>query len=60
MIYLKILFMILLAMAAVYAIFNIKDFFKSWAAWIWLLIKGTGKTLLWIINKIIGIFKKGK
>jgi Na+/H+ antiporter NhaD/arsenite permease-like protein len=52
--------MILLAMAAVYAIFNIKDFFKSWAAWIWLLIKGTGKTLLWIINKIIGIFKKGK
>ena len=57
-IYLKLLFQILGAMAIVYVIFNIKDFWKSWGSWIWLLIKGIGKGIKWLWNKITGIFKK--
>lgn len=57
-IYLNLLFQILGVMAIIYVIFNIKDFFKSWGAWILLLIKGIWKGIKWLWNKIISIFKK--
>ena len=57
--YLKFAYMLILAMAIIYAIFNIKDFFKSWASWAWLLIKGIGNLIKKGFVWAIGLFKKG-
>lgn len=56
--YLEFIFMVILVMTAIYAIFNYKDFLKSWGAWILLLIKGIWNGIKWAWNKIISIFKK--
>ncbi len=56
--YLKFLYMLLAAMAIIYVIFNIKDFFKSWGSWIWLLIKGIWNLIVKFWKWIIGLFKK--
>ena len=56
-IYLELLFQILGAMAIIYVIFNLKDFLKSWGAWILLLMKGIWNGIKWVWNKIISIFK---
>jgi len=56
--YLEITFMVILVMAAVYVIFNFKDFLKSWGAWTLILVKGIWNGIRWAWKKIIGIFKK--
>ena len=56
---LEIVFIVLMVMAAVYTIFNIKDFFKSWYKWAILLFKGIWNLIKWTWSKIIGIFKRG-
>lgn len=56
---LKIIFFVFVTMAAVYTIFNIKDFFISWYKWILLLFKGIWNLIKWLWSKIISLFKKG-
>ena len=58
--YLKFIYMLFGVMAIIYCIFNIKDFFKSWASWGWLLAKGIGNLIKKIFLWIISIFKKEK
>jgi len=58
--YLKFAYMLFGAMAIIYVIFNIKDFFKSWGAWGWLLIKGIWGLLVKFWKWVIGLFKKGE
>ena len=55
---LNIVYQFLGAIAIIYVIFNLKDFLKSWAAWILLLGKGIWNGIKWAGKKIIGIFKK--
>lgn len=55
---LELIYQIIGAAAIIYVIFNLKDFFKSWASWILLLGKGIWNGIKWIGKKIIGIFKK--
>lgn len=55
---LELIFQIVGAMAIIYVIFNLKDFLKSWGAWVLLLIKGIWNGIKWAWNKIINIFKK--
>jgi hypothetical protein len=57
--YLKFTYMLFGAMAIIYCIFNIKDFFKSWASWAWLLVKGIGNLIKKGFVWAIGLFKKG-
>ncbi len=57
--YLKFAYMLFGAMAIIYCIFNIKDFFKSWASWAWLLVKGVWGLLVKFWKWAIGLFKKG-
>ena len=47
-------------MAMIYVIRNIKDFIKSWASWIWLLLKGIWGLIVELWKWVIGLFKKGK
>lgn len=57
--YLEYIFMFLLVMAAIYAIFNIKDFLITWWRWInlvgagiWRIIKGLWEMMMrWIGKK---------
>ena len=56
--YLDLAYQIIAAAAIIYVIFNLKDFLKSWAAWILLLGKGIWNGIKWAGKKIIGIFKK--
>ena len=58
MIYFEITYRIIGALAIIYVIFNLKDFLKSWGAWILLLGKGIWNGIKWVYNKIINIFKK--
>lgn len=55
---LELIFQIIGAAAIIYVIFNLKDFFKSWACWILLLGKGIWDGIKWGWKKIIGIFRK--
>jgi len=55
--YLKFAYMLLAAMAIIYVIFNIKDFFKSWLTWIVLLLKGIWGLLVKLWKWVIGLFK---
>jgi len=57
--YLKFTYMLFGAMAIIYCIFNIKGFFKSWASWAWLLVKGIGNLIKKGFVWAIGLFKKG-
>lgn len=59
MIYLDLAYQIIAVLAIIYVIFNLKDFLKSWGAWILLLGKGIWNGIKWVWKKIIGIFKKG-
>jgi len=56
---LEIIFMIFLAMSAIYVIFNIADFIESWYKWIIAVVKGLWFTLVWLYLKVINIFKRG-
>jgi hypothetical protein len=58
MLYLKMIFFVFLTMAGIYTIFHINDFIQDWYKWFIALVKGIGKTILWIANKIISIFKR--
>jgi hypothetical protein len=60
MLYLKMIFFVFLTMSGIHTIFHINDFIQDWYKWFITLVKGIGKTILWIWNKIIGIFKRGK
>jgi len=56
--YLKLAFAILGAMAIIYVIFNLKDFAKSWGAWVWLLVKGIWGLIVKLWKWFIGLFKR--
>lgn len=58
MIYFDLAYQIIAVLAIIYVIFNIKDFLKSWAAWILLSGKGIWNGIKWAYNRIKNIFKK--
>jgi len=55
---LELIYQIIGAAAIIYVIFNLKDFFKSWASWILLLGKGIWNGIKWVGKKIMSIFRK--
>ena len=56
--YLKFFYMLFGAMAIIYVIFNIKDFFKTWGAWAWMLVKAIWTIIVSLWVWVIGLFKK--
>ena len=56
--YLKFAYMLISTMAIIYVIFNIKDFFKTWGAWILMLAKGIWTIIVSLWGWVIGLFKR--